>query len=124
MRQLCLVLMSILIFVAEVQAAGQFNIGYGKIVHLRAYGDQTVNQQMYVQIDAQSVKQNSRDCMSQDLGHGQFIMFWINKEEKNLVPLVLAAYMAGKQVQIVSNDDPSKKQNGEVCRVLYIDVKD
>lgn len=100
--------------------AAQFNES-GKIDSFRSYGDTNTYKPTFIQIQNGSTRPL---CASASFNNGATrTYFMIKPEEKELLSTALAAAAAGKQVRITSNDDTNLKHNGEVCRVLYIDVQ-
>lgn len=102
--------------------AGQFNTSYGKIVHVRSYGEYNPNMPTFIQVAGTAVRET---CSHSDwqTGNGDLNYYLVLPSEQHILSIVLAAYMAGKEVKITSNDDVDQKYNGEVCRVGYIDIK-
>lgn len=100
--------------------AGQFATNYGKITYVRAYGDTNTVMPTYIQIEGASIREA---CSHADFGKGDLNYFLIKPEESHILSIALAAFMAGKEVKVTSNDTPSLMNNNETCRVIYLDVK-
>ncbi len=114
------IIFGLMLSVSGLCSAGQFSTGYGKITTLRSYGDLNPNMPTYIQVEGVSIKPA---CAHQDFGKGDLNYWMIKPEEKHLLSIVLAAYMSDQEVKVTSNDTSSFMHNGEVCRVVYIDLK-
>lgn len=73
----------------------------------------------FIQIEGTSLREN---CSHASFGKGDLNYFIIQPGEKHILSIALAAFMPGKEVKVTSNDTASMKHNGEVCKVIYLDI--